>query len=97
VCFLFGRWLKDGQPVEEGAGHKILLNGEKLLISQAQVSDTGRYKCVAANKAGEHEREFDVTVHGRLLKAGGGREQQTAFILNCCQEGAHIFCKCLFY
>ncbi|XP_062437683.1 hemicentin-1 [Rhea pennata] len=56
-------WLKDGQRVEEGAGQKILLNGHKLLISQAQVSDTGRYKCVAANKAGEHEREFDVTVH----------------------------------
>ncbi|XP_067156720.1 hemicentin-1 [Apteryx mantelli] len=56
-------WLKDGQPVEEGAGLKILLNGHKLLISRAQVSDTGRYKCVAANKAGEHEREFDVTVH----------------------------------
>uniref|UniRef100_A0A663M826 Hemicentin 1 n=1 Tax=Athene cunicularia TaxID=194338 RepID=A0A663M826_ATHCN len=61
-------WLKDGQPIEEGPGHKILLNGQKLLISRAQVSDTGRYKCVAANKAGEHEREFDVTVHGRLLQ-----------------------------
>ncbi|NXL89730.1 HMCN1 protein, partial [Alectura lathami] len=56
-------WLKDGQPVEEGAGHKVLLNGQKLLIPRAQVSDTGRYKCVAANMAGEHEREFDVAVH----------------------------------
>uniref|UniRef100_A0A8C6YM76 Hemicentin 1 n=1 Tax=Nothoprocta perdicaria TaxID=30464 RepID=A0A8C6YM76_NOTPE len=56
-------WLKDGQPVEEGAGQKILLNGHKLLISRAQVADAGRYKCVAANKAGEHEREFEVTVH----------------------------------
>ncbi|XP_071607415.1 hemicentin-1 isoform X1 [Heliangelus exortis] len=56
-------WLKDGQAVEQGAGRKILLNGQKLLISRAQVSDSGRYKCVAANQAGEHEREFDVTVH----------------------------------
>ncbi|XP_009874122.1 PREDICTED: hemicentin-1-like, partial [Apaloderma vittatum] len=56
-------WLKNGQPVEEGAGHKILLNGQKLLISRAQVSDNGHYKCVATNKAGEHEKEFDVTVH----------------------------------
>lgn len=63
--FLFGRWFKDGQPVGEEAGHKVLLNGQKLVISQAQVSDSGRYKCVAANKAGEHEKEFDVTVHGR--------------------------------
>ncbi|XP_068547343.1 hemicentin-1 isoform X4 [Anas acuta] len=69
-------WLKDGQPVEEGAGHKILLNGQKLLISQAQVSDTGRYKCVAANTAGEHEKEFDVTVHvPPTIKSSGTSER----------------------
>ncbi|XP_074858282.1 hemicentin-1 isoform X3 [Carettochelys insculpta] len=56
-------WYKDGQPIEEGEGYKILLNGRKLLISQAQVSDTGRYKCVATNKAGDHKREVDITVH----------------------------------
>ncbi|XP_065505206.1 hemicentin-1 isoform X3 [Caloenas nicobarica] len=69
-------WLKDGQPVEEGAGHKILLNGQKLLISRAQVSDAGRYKCVAANMAGEHEREFDVTVHvPPTIKSAGTSER----------------------
>ncbi|XP_010130628.1 PREDICTED: hemicentin-1, partial [Buceros rhinoceros silvestris] len=69
-------WLKDGQPVEEGAGHKFLLNGQKLLISRAQVSDTGHYKCVAANKAGEHEKEFDVTVHvPPTIKAAGTSER----------------------
>lgn len=73
VTFFFCRWLKDGQPVEEGAGHKFLLNRQKLLISQAQVSDTGRYKCVAANTAGKHEKEFDITVHGRLLKRVGSK------------------------
>ncbi|NXL77816.1 HMCN1 protein, partial [Leptocoma aspasia] len=56
-------WFKDGQTVGEEAGYKVLLNGQKLIISQAQVSDSGHYKCVAANKAGEHEKEFDVTVH----------------------------------
>ncbi|XP_042661906.1 hemicentin-1 isoform X1 [Tyto alba] len=69
-------WLKDGEPVEEGTGHKIFLNGQKLLISRAQVSDTGRYKCVAANKAGEHEREFDVTVHvPPTIKSAGTPER----------------------
>uniref|UniRef100_A0A8D2NA96 Hemicentin 1 n=1 Tax=Zonotrichia albicollis TaxID=44394 RepID=A0A8D2NA96_ZONAL len=92
--FLFGRWFKDGQPLGEEAGHKVLLNGQKLVISQAQVSDSGRYKCVAANKAGEHEKEFDVTVHGRLLKVG--RKQQAAFVSNCWQGGAQTFYKCLF-
>ncbi|NXE93182.1 HMCN1 protein, partial [Menura novaehollandiae] len=69
-------WFKDGQPVGEEAGHKFLLNGQKLLISQAQVSDTGRYKCVAANKAGEHEKEFDVTVHvPPTIKSAGPSER----------------------
>uniref|UniRef100_A0A8C3DQA4 Hemicentin-1 n=1 Tax=Corvus moneduloides TaxID=1196302 RepID=A0A8C3DQA4_CORMO len=69
-------WFKDGQPAGEEAGHKVLLNGQKLVISQAQVSDSGRYKCVAANKAGEHEKEFDVTVHvPPTIKSAGPSER----------------------
>ncbi|TRZ22552.1 hypothetical protein HGM15179_004536 [Zosterops borbonicus] len=69
-------WFKDGQPVGEEAGHKVLLNGQKLVISQAQVSDSGRYKCVAANKAGEYEKEFDVTVHvPPTIKSSGPSER----------------------
>uniref|UniRef100_A0A8C5X6K5 Hemicentin-1 n=1 Tax=Malurus cyaneus samueli TaxID=2593467 RepID=A0A8C5X6K5_9PASS len=69
-------WFKDGQPVGEEAGHKVLLNGQKLVISQAQMSDTGRYKCVGANKAGEHEKEFDVTVHvPPTIKSAGPPER----------------------
>ncbi|NWV42606.1 HMCN1 protein, partial [Grantiella picta] len=69
-------WFKDGQPVGEEAGHKVLLNGQKLVISQAQVSDAGRYKCVATNKAGEHEKEFDVTVHvPPTIKSAGPSER----------------------
>ncbi|NXX50442.1 HMCN1 protein, partial [Tricholaema leucomelas] len=70
------RWFKDGQPVEEGAGHKISLDGQKLLISRAQVSDAGHYKCVAANKAGEHEKGFDVIVHvPPTIKSAGTSER----------------------
>ncbi|NXY61032.1 HMCN1 protein, partial [Callaeas wilsoni] len=69
-------WFKDGQPVGEEVGHKVLLNGQKLVISQAQVSDSGHYKCVAANKAGEHEKEFDVTVHvPPTIKSAGPSER----------------------
>ncbi|POI31768.1 hypothetical protein CIB84_004481, partial [Bambusicola thoracicus] len=69
-------WLKSGQPIEEGTGHKILLNGQKFLISRAQVSDTGHYKCVAVNTAGEHEREFVVTVHvPPTIKSAGASER----------------------
>ncbi|KAJ1172187.1 hypothetical protein NDU88_004037, partial [Pleurodeles waltl] len=56
-------WLKEGRPIEKADGLKTLLNGHKLVIRRAQMSDTGHYQCVATNTAGKHEREFDVTVH----------------------------------
>uniref|UniRef100_H0XAK9 Hemicentin 1 n=1 Tax=Otolemur garnettii TaxID=30611 RepID=H0XAK9_OTOGA len=56
-------WLKDGQLIDGRDGVKILLNGRKLIITQAQVSDTGLYQCVATNTAGDHKKEFEVTVH----------------------------------
>uniref|UniRef100_A0A8D0P964 Hemicentin-1 n=1 Tax=Sus scrofa TaxID=9823 RepID=A0A8D0P964_PIG len=60
-------WLKDGQVIDEREGFKILLNGRKLIIAQAQVSDTGLYRCVATNPAGDHKKEFEVTSSGRVL------------------------------
>ena len=66
LCFY--RWLKDGQLTDERDGFKILLNGRKLVIAQAQVSDTGLYQCVATNAAGDRKKEFEVTVHGMLKK-----------------------------
>ncbi|NXU50379.1 HMCN1 protein, partial [Turnix velox] len=85
-------WLKDGQLVKEDAGHKILLNGQKLLISQAQVSETGHYKCVAVNKAGELEREFHVTVHvPPTIKSAGPSERSVVIYkpvtLQCIASG----------
>ncbi|KAM6165457.1 hemicentin-1 [Erethizon dorsatum] len=56
-------WLKDGQLIDERDGYKILLNGRKLVIAQAQMSDTGLYQCVATNAAGEHRKDSEVTVH----------------------------------
>ncbi|XP_026645393.1 hemicentin-1 [Microtus ochrogaster] len=56
-------WLKGGQLIDERDGFKILLNGRKLVVAQAQVSDTGLYQCVATNIAGDHRKEFEVTVH----------------------------------
>lgn len=64
----FHRWLKGGQLIDERDGFKILLNGRKLVIAQAQVSDTGLYQCVATNIAGDHRKEFEVTIHGTLKK-----------------------------
>uniref|UniRef100_A0A4W3JWV4 Hemicentin 1 n=1 Tax=Callorhinchus milii TaxID=7868 RepID=A0A4W3JWV4_CALMI len=55
-------WLKDGRPLNVQVGVKILADGRKLVISRAQVSDTGQYRCVATNEAGNQKRGFSVTV-----------------------------------
>ena len=38
----------------------------------AQVSDTGRYVCVADNVAGSAEKHFNLNVHGELFKKHTG-------------------------
>ncbi|XP_013377196.1 PREDICTED: hemicentin-1 isoform X3 [Chinchilla lanigera] len=69
-------WLKDGQLIDERDGFKVLLNGRKLVIAQAQMSDIGLYQCVATNTAGDHRKEFEVTVHvPPTIKASGLSEK----------------------
>ncbi|XP_073903349.1 hemicentin-1 isoform X3 [Castor canadensis] len=70
-------WLKDGQLIDEQGGFKILLNGRKLVIAQAQVSDTGLYQCVATNTAGNHRKEFEVTVHVPPTIKSSGLSERT--------------------
>lgn len=49
----------------KGDGHIIITaNGRIVQIKHTQVSDTGRYTCVATNIAGEDEKDFDVNIQG---------------------------------
>lgn len=49
----------------KGDGHiAITANGRIVQIKHTQVSDTGRYTCVATNIAGEDEKDFDVNIQG---------------------------------
>eukprot|EP00079_Xenopus_tropicalis_P024320 XP_012816895.1 PREDICTED: hemicentin-1 [Xenopus tropicalis] len=54
-------WYKDGQPLEPDS-HLAIVSGNTLYVEKAQVSDTGRYTCLASNIAGEDELDFDVTI-----------------------------------
>uniref|UniRef100_A0A8C3YS46 Hemicentin-1 n=1 Tax=Catagonus wagneri TaxID=51154 RepID=A0A8C3YS46_9CETA len=85
-------WLKDGQLIDERDGFKILLNGRKLILAQAQVSDTGLYRCVATNPAGDHKKEFEVTVHVPPTIKSSGLSERTvvkhkSITLQCIANG----------
>ncbi|KAI5614770.1 hemicentin-1 isoform X1 [Silurus asotus] len=55
-------WYKDGQILKTDERITVTPNGRIVQIKQAQVSDTGRYTCVATNIAGEDEKDFDVNI-----------------------------------
>lgn len=56
--------MKDGQSLVSGGDIAILRDGHLLQLQNVQVSDTGRYVCVAANAAGLSDRKYDLNVHG---------------------------------
>uniref|UniRef100_A0A2K6UV43 Hemicentin-2 n=1 Tax=Saimiri boliviensis boliviensis TaxID=39432 RepID=A0A2K6UV43_SAIBB len=56
------RWYKDGQPVTPSPRLHILGEGRLLQIQPTQVSDSGRYLCVATNVAGEDNQDFNVLI-----------------------------------
>lgn len=53
--------------MRQGEGLRVATNGRQLIVSRAQVSDTARFQCVATNEAGDHERNFNVVVHGKIF------------------------------
>lgn len=54
------------QPIISDDHITIQASGRILQIKAAQISDTGRYSCVASNIAGEDELEFDVNIQGTV-------------------------------
>ncbi|POI29138.1 hypothetical protein CIB84_007112, partial [Bambusicola thoracicus] len=63
-------WTKDGRPLVSGRDVAILHDGHFLRLRNIQVSDTGRYVCVAANVAGLSDRKYNLNVHGECAKHG---------------------------
>lgn len=61
--------MKDGQPLANERGVEILNEGHSLRLKNAQLSDTGRYVCVAVNVAGLTDKKYDLSVHGEQRKS----------------------------
>ncbi|KAL2089466.1 hypothetical protein ACEWY4_014154 [Coilia grayii] len=75
-------WLKDNQPITGGGSHRILANGRTLQVINAQVTDTGRYVCVAENVAGSTEKSFNLNVHVPPSIVGVNPENVTVVLNN---------------
>ncbi|NXV13679.1 HMCN1 protein, partial [Cepphus grylle] len=85
-------WMKDGRPLVSGRDIAILQDGHFLQLKNAQVSDTGRYVCVATNVAGLSDRKYDLNVHGEYpykeweagntVDAGRGGESKDVIVNN---------------
>ncbi|XP_034738598.1 hemicentin-1 isoform X2 [Etheostoma cragini] len=75
-------WFKDSQQVSSDGPHSILSNGRTLQVLTAQVSDTGRYVCVADNVAGSAEKSFNLNVHVPPTIIGLSPETVTAVVNN---------------
>lgn len=46
---------------------QVLSGGRVLALTSAQISDTGKYTCVAVNAAGESQRDIDLRVYGEIF------------------------------
>nr|XP_033715233.1 hemicentin-2-like [Tursiops truncatus] len=55
-------WYKDGRPVTPNQRVHILGEGQLLQIQPTQVSDSGRYVCMATNVVGEDDQDFNVLI-----------------------------------
>lgn len=59
------RWYKDGNPIEKGVRHRILMNEGimTLEVLRAMASDSGEYCCLLKNQNGEAQTSAIVTVY----------------------------------
>ena len=46
---------------------QILSGGRVLVLTSAQISDTGKYTCVAVNAEGESQRDIGLRVYGEIF------------------------------
>ncbi|XP_043914327.1 hemicentin-2 isoform X2 [Protopterus annectens] len=55
-------WMKDGKPIDNTMGWRLVSGGSRLHTSQLKVTDDGTYTCVAKNSEGEAHKSYILTV-----------------------------------
>ena len=61
-------WVKDGQQLAANQNDdiRVVSRGQRLEVNSVDLSDAGKYKCVAKNAAGFVERNFELHVWGQF-------------------------------
>lgn len=58
-------WYKDGHIISPDSHVTITSNGRRLSVTNTGVDNSGDYRCVGENVAGNKEKIFSVKVHGK--------------------------------
>jgi len=61
------QWLLNNQALDvRNRRYRLLDDGYQLEIASTEISDSGRYTCIAKNEAGIVDRDFDLDVLGKF-------------------------------
>ena len=74
VCHVTGvpspdiQWLVNGRPLNQSHQPRLRVAGDRqqLDIVNSELTDAGRYTCIAKNDAGVTDRDFDLQVLGTM-------------------------------
>jgi len=60
-------WLRDSLPIDPSLHRNLHLvaDGRQLRIESAAVTDAVRYRCLATNKAGRDQLDYQLAVHSQ--------------------------------
>ncbi|XP_068771088.1 hemicentin-2 [Struthio camelus] len=90
-------WLKDGHPVTSGDTYSISPDGSTLHITQAALSDAGRYSCVASNSVADQTKHYLLNVLVSPMFPGEAHDAAIEDVTVIVNNPISLICEALAY